>query len=62
MPPGGFSSSPRYCRPGSTIRIPVHMIETINNSTVSSSYHAETGQEPTPEELSKRMEISEENS
>ncbi len=43
-----------------TIRIPVHMIETINKLNRISRYILqETGQEPTPEELSKRMDISE---
>jgi RNA polymerase primary sigma factor len=44
-----------------TIRIPVHMIETINKLNRISRYILqETGQEPTPEELSQRMEMSEE--
>lgn len=44
-----------------TIRIPVHMIETINKlNRVSRKILQETGQEPTPEELGKRMELSEE--
>ena len=43
-----------------TIRIPVHMIETINKlNRISRQYLQETGQEPTPEELSKRMDLSE---
>lgn len=44
-----------------TIRIPVHMIETINKlNRITRQILQETGQEPTPEELSKRMELSEE--
>ncbi len=44
-----------------TIRIPVHMIETINKlNRISRQILQETGQEPTPEELSKHMLISEE--
>ena len=44
-----------------TIRIPVHMIETINKiNRVSRNLVQEIGREPTPEELSKKMQISEE--
>lgn len=43
-----------------TIRIPVHMIETINKlNRISRYFIQETGREPTPEELSVRMEMSE---
>ena len=43
-----------------TIRIPVHMIETINKlSRISRQILQETGFEPTPEELSRRMNIPE---
>ena len=43
-----------------TIRIPVHMIETINKmNRVSRQFLQETGEEPTPEELAKRMEMPE---
>lgn len=43
---------------GRTIRIPVHMIETINKLVrVSRQLVHETGQEPTPEELSVKMGI-----
>lgn len=43
-----------------TIRIPVHMIETINKlNRISRQLLQETGQEPTPEELSRRMVIPE---
>ncbi len=43
-----------------TIRIPVHMIETINKlNRISRQILQETGQEPTPEELGKRMEMPE---
>ena len=43
-----------------TIRIPVHMIETINKlNRISRQLLQETGQEPTPEELSRRMSIPE---
>jgi RNA polymerase primary sigma factor len=43
-----------------TIRIPVHMIETINKlNRVSRQMLQEMGREPTPEELSKRMEMPE---
>ncbi len=39
-----------------TIRIPVHMIETINKLTrISRKLLQETGSEPTPEELAKEM-------
>nr|WP_245540436.1 RNA polymerase sigma factor RpoD [Thermodesulfatator atlanticus] len=41
-----------------TIRIPVHMIETINKLVrVSLQIYQETGQEPTPEEIAERMEL-----
>ncbi|MGA0840944.1 MAG: RNA polymerase sigma factor RpoD, partial [Pseudomonadales bacterium] len=43
-----------------TIRIPVHMIETINKlNRVSRQMLQEMGREPTPEELGKRMEMPE---
>ncbi len=43
-----------------TIRIPVHMIETINKlNRISRQILQEFGREPTPEELSNRMLISE---
>ena len=43
-----------------TIRIPVHMIETINKlNRIARQILQETGQEPTPEELSKKMGLSE---
>ncbi|WP_197019052.1 RNA polymerase sigma factor RpoD [Thioalkalivibrio sp. HK1] len=41
-----------------TIRVPVHMIETINKmKRVSRQIMQEKGREPTPEELAKEMEI-----
>lgn len=41
-----------------TIRIPVHMIETINKMIkISRQLHIETGKEPTPEEIAEKMEI-----
>ncbi|VFP87836.1 RNA polymerase sigma factor RpoD [Buchnera aphidicola (Cinara piceae)] len=44
-----------------TIRIPVHMIETINKlNRISRQMLQEIGREPTPEELSKKMLIPEE--
>jgi len=44
-----------------TIRIPVHMIETINKlNRISRTMLQEMGREPTPEELAERMEMSEE--
>ncbi len=43
-----------------TIRIPVHMIETINKlNRISRQIMQETGQEPTPEELGKLMDMPE---
>ncbi len=43
-----------------TIRIPVHMIETINKlNRVSRQMLQEMGREPTPEELAERMEMPE---
>ena len=43
-----------------TIRIPVHMIETINKlNRVSRQLRQEMGREATPEELAPRMEMSE---
>jgi RNA polymerase primary sigma factor len=43
-----------------TIRIPVHMIETINKlSRISRQMLQEVGREPTPEELGERMEMPE---
>jgi len=42
-----------------TIRIPVHMIETINKMTrISRRLVQELGREPTPEEISQRMNMS----
>lgn len=44
---------------GRTIRIPVHMIETINKFIrVSRQMHQEFGREPTPEEIAIEMEIT----
>lgn len=44
-----------------TIRIPVHMIETINKlNRISRQMLQEVGREPTPEELAVRMEMPEE--
>ena len=44
-----------------TIRIPVHMVETINKLVrVSRQLLQELGREPTPEEIAQRMEIPEE--
>ncbi len=41
-----------------TIRIPVHMIETINKLVRTSRYLVqELGREPTPEEIAERMEL-----
>ncbi len=41
-----------------TIRIPVHMIETINKVVRASHYFVqESGREPTPEELSERLSM-----
>ncbi|MEE9492719.1 MAG: RNA polymerase sigma factor RpoD [Gammaproteobacteria bacterium] len=43
-----------------TIRIPVHMIETINKlNRISRQMLQEIGREPTPEELSERMDLPE---
>ena len=43
-----------------TIRIPVHMIETINKlNRISRQMLPEMGREPTPEELAKKMEMPE---
>jgi len=43
-----------------TIRIPVHMIETINKlNRISRQILQETGAEPSPEELSKHMDLPE---
>ena len=43
-----------------TIRIPVHMIETINKlNRISRQILQEQGREPTPEELAERMEMPE---
>ncbi|MBY0544178.1 MAG: RNA polymerase sigma factor RpoD [Gammaproteobacteria bacterium] len=45
---------------GRTIRIPVHMIETIHKLTrVQRQMLQETGVEPTPEELSRRVDMPE---
>jgi RNA polymerase primary sigma factor len=42
-----------------TIRIPVHMVETINKYIrISRQLHQELGREPTPEEVAKEMGIS----
>ncbi len=44
-----------------TIRIPVHMVETINKLIrISRQLLQEYGREPSPEEIAKEMEISEE--
>jgi len=57
--------STRYLNadPARTIRIPVHMIETINKlNRISRQVLQETGLEPSPEELSKRMKCLKINS
>ena len=42
-----------------TIRIPVHMIETINKlNRISRQFLQEEGRDPTPEELSKEMDMT----
>ncbi len=44
---------------GRTIRIPVHMIETINKlARTSRQLVQELGREPTPEEIAERMDLS----
>jgi RNA polymerase primary sigma factor len=44
-----------------TIRIPVHMIETINKlNRIARQMQQEMGREPTPEELSQKMDLPEE--
>ncbi len=44
---------------GRTIRIPVHMIETINKlARTSRQLVQELGREPTPEEIAEKMELS----
>jgi RNA polymerase primary sigma factor len=44
---------------GRTIRIPVHMIETINKlARTSRQLIQELGREPTPEEIAEKMELS----
>ena len=44
-----------------TIRIPVHMVETINRQVrISRSLLQQLGREPTPEEIAKEMGVSEE--
>jgi RNA polymerase primary sigma factor len=41
-----------------TIRIPVHMIETINKMIkIQRQLHIDTGKEPTPEEIAEKMDI-----
>lgn len=42
-----------------TIRIPVHMVETINKLIrVTRQLHQELGREPTPDEIAKEMELT----
>ena len=44
---------------GRTIRIPVHMIETINKlARTSRQLIQELGREPSPEEIAERMDMS----
>jgi len=48
----------RNCRSGSNIRIPVHMIETINKLIRTSRLLVQQlGREPTPEEIAVKMEL-----
>ncbi|MCK5228040.1 MAG: RNA polymerase sigma factor RpoD [Desulfobulbaceae bacterium] len=43
---------------GRTIRIPVHMIDTINRLVKDSKeFKRETGRDPTPEEMAERLEV-----
>ena len=44
---------------GKTVRIPVHIIETINRiRSTSRELISETGRSPTPEEIAKKMDLS----
>ncbi|HIT89012.1 MAG TPA: RNA polymerase sigma factor RpoD [Candidatus Merdenecus merdavium] len=44
---------------GRTIRVPVHMVETINKTLrMSRTLLQELGREPTPEEVAERLEVS----
>ena len=52
--------TPSIAAQARTIRIPVHMIETINKlNRISRQMLQEMGREPTPEELGERMEMPE---
>ena len=49
---------PCHCRSARTIRIPVHMVETINKLIrVSRQLLQELGREPTPEEIAEEMNM-----
>ena len=53
---GSVRRSPALSQTARTIRIPVHMIETINKlNRISRQMLQEMGREPTPEELAERM-------
>ena len=54
MRPGGFAKPSPVPLPISTIRIPVHMIETLNKVMQCNNYK-ELGHEPTPEEVANEM-------
>ena len=48
-----------HCRPARTIRIPVHMVETINKTDPCvQTASPGTGREPQPEEIAKEMNMS----
>jgi len=60
MPHGGSAAITRaIADQARTIRIPVHMIETINKliRTSRDNWWQELGREPTSEEIAKRMDI-----
>ena len=43
---------------GRTIRVPVHMVETINKTRMTRTLLQELGREPTPEEVAERLNVS----
>ena len=59
MPHGGSAKhNTFYCRQARTIRIPVHMIETLNKvMQVQKQLLQELGHEPTAEEVAEEMHL-----
>ena len=48
---------PGHCRSGRVIRIPVHLVESINRVKKTAGELAQNGREPTAEEIAVRLDM-----